>query len=168
VAPLCERERVVIQHGHTAPRSQLQAEWHEFLSTDEMRATISAASTVICHAGVGCIMTALARDRRPIVLPRLRGHGEHVDDHQLQIARELDACGLVTMHREGDSLATTLSRVRPRPASLDAAGRLRAEIERYVRAPAPPRRSRRRQAAAAGDARTSPSSASSSSSSPLT
>ena len=140
VAPLCGHERVVIQHGQTPARPELRAEWHESLTTTQMRAMMRAASTVICHAGVGCIMTALAQDRHPIVVPRLHCHGEHVDDHQLEIAGELDRRGVVVMHVDGEPLALTMSRTATRQQRLDLSGCLRSEIEAYVRRPAQRRR----------------------------
>ena len=48
----------------------------------------------MCHSGSGIIGVALRNGRRPLVLPRLHGHGEHVDDHQVQIARKLGQMGL--------------------------------------------------------------------------
>jgi UDP-N-acetylglucosamine--N-acetylmuramyl-(pentapeptide) pyrophosphoryl-undecaprenol N-acetylglucosamine transferase len=47
---------------------------------------------------------ALDAGRAPILVPRERQHGEHVDDHQRQIAEELDRRGLA-IHASAESLS---------------------------------------------------------------
>ncbi|MFG6503092.1 glycosyltransferase [Microbacterium sp. P05] len=53
------------------------------------------ADVVVSHAGVGSILAALGEGRVPLVVSRKKKFGEHIDDHQLDIARMLDARGLV-------------------------------------------------------------------------
>ena len=65
------------------------------LSRDRLLDEVRQADVVIAHAGVGSILMALACGKAPIVLPRLARHGEHIDDHQLDIARLLDQRRLV-------------------------------------------------------------------------
>lgn len=47
------------------------------------------ADVVVAHAGVGTVLAALAIGKCPIVVPRRYALGEHVDDHQIQLAGEL-------------------------------------------------------------------------------
>jgi UDP-N-acetylglucosamine transferase subunit ALG13 len=68
------------------------------------------ADAVVCHAGVGTLMTAVSLGRVPVAMPRLRAHGEHVDDHQAQIARELGSAGYVIPCVEGADLPAALRR----------------------------------------------------------
>ncbi len=69
------------------------------LPPEEMRERLEGSDTVVCHAGAGIIATALRAHRRPLVLPRLARHDEHVDDHQEQITGKLGALGLaVPLH----------------------------------------------------------------------
>jgi UDP-N-acetylglucosamine transferase subunit ALG13 len=42
------------------------------------------------------VLQAINAGRSPIVVPRQPAHGEHVDDHQTQIAGQLAARGLAT------------------------------------------------------------------------
>ena len=65
------------------------------LERDRLLDEVHLADVVIAHAGVGSILVALADGKVPIVLPRLARYGEHVDDHQLDIARLLDDRRLV-------------------------------------------------------------------------
>ncbi|WP_418276079.1 glycosyltransferase [Isoptericola jiangsuensis] len=60
----------------------------------ELRSAIAAADLVVTHAGIGSALTALELGRRPVLVPRLSSHDEHVDDHQLMIADELGERGL--------------------------------------------------------------------------
>ena len=44
---------------------------------------------VVAHAGVGAALAALEVGKCPVLVPRRHARGEHVDDHQIQIATEL-------------------------------------------------------------------------------
>jgi UDP-N-acetylglucosamine--N-acetylmuramyl-(pentapeptide) pyrophosphoryl-undecaprenol N-acetylglucosamine transferase len=88
--------RVVIQHGHTAPLAVRDVEWRQWLEPSEVGLLMAEATILVTHAGVGTIVEALRAGHRPIVIPRRRHFGEHVDDHQLQVVRELTLLGLVT------------------------------------------------------------------------
>lgn len=65
-----------------------------FMPEHELRAAVEAADVVISHAGIGSALMALDAGKLPILVPRLERHGEHVDDHQRQIAAELERRGL--------------------------------------------------------------------------
>jgi UDP-N-acetylglucosamine transferase subunit ALG13 len=60
----------------------------------ELDAAIHAADVVVAHAGTGSALAALEAGKCAILVPRERAHGEHVDDHQQQIAGELAGRGL--------------------------------------------------------------------------
>lgn len=71
---------------------------------DEVQATltptgvaerIERSAVVVCHAGAGIVSAALRAGRRPIVLPRRRRFGEHVDDHQVGMTAHMARLGLV-------------------------------------------------------------------------
>jgi UDP-N-acetylglucosamine transferase subunit ALG13 len=84
---------VVAQSGHTTyrPRHFEPVTW---LEPAEVERAAGRARFVVCHSGSGIIGAALRNGKRPLVLPRLHSRGEHVDDHQLQIARKLEHMGL--------------------------------------------------------------------------
>jgi UDP-N-acetylglucosamine transferase subunit ALG13 len=63
--------------------AQRQLPWRE------LQARIREADVVIAHAGVGSALEVLMAGKLPILVPRRASHGEHVDDHQAQIAAEL-------------------------------------------------------------------------------
>jgi UDP-N-acetylglucosamine transferase subunit ALG13 len=80
----------------------------------ELAAAIMEADVVISHAGAGSALTALELGQNPILVPRESAFGEHIDDHQQQIARELDRRGLALCRSVGQLDYATL---------LGAAGR---------------------------------------------
>lgn len=60
----------------------------------ELSAAMRAADVVVAHAGVGSALAAFEVGKCPLLVPRRVAHGEHVDDHQIQVAGELAARGL--------------------------------------------------------------------------
>ncbi|MGB7979555.1 MAG: glycosyltransferase [Candidatus Nanopelagicales bacterium] len=61
---------------------------------DELRAAISAADLVVSHAGTGSALTAFDLGKTPLILPRESKYHEHIDDHQMLTAKELERRGL--------------------------------------------------------------------------
>lgn len=51
------------------------------------------ADSVISHAGIGSMTMAIESRKPLLVMPRLRKHGEVVNDHQLAIARKFEELG---------------------------------------------------------------------------
>jgi UDP-N-acetylglucosamine transferase subunit ALG13 len=107
--PLAALEDMVIQHGATPPREDAAGiDWIRFTTYDRIVELCREASAVVCHAGVGTIMTALGAGKIPLVIPRLAHLGEAVDDHQLQISGELGRRGLVVPLADGDDVRAAL------------------------------------------------------------
>ena len=121
VEPLAKRgEEIVIQHGSTPPRPEMpNTVWIEFMPYEEVVDVMAEADSVICHAGVGTIMTALTAGHTPAVIPRLAQYDEHVDDHQLDIATRFAERGLVFCVTTETDLAPLLT-----PRSESRVGRI--------------------------------------------
>jgi UDP-N-acetylglucosamine transferase subunit ALG13 len=129
VQPLAEDEPLVIQHGHTPPRdAPLNVRWIEFIDHDELLQLASEASAVVCHAGVGSIMTVLSLGKTPVVIPRRKELGEHIDDHQLQIARELDAAGVAIVYAGEGDLRQAIEEARGCLSNFHPGGGLREAV----------------------------------------
>ena len=64
------------------------------LPKQDLLERVRSSAVVVCQAGAGIAAAALRAGRRPLVLPRLARFGEHVDDHQEQLAGKLAALGL--------------------------------------------------------------------------
>ncbi len=69
----------------------------------EMQQAMREADVVVTHAGVGSALAAMRAGRRAVYVPRRRRYDEHVDDHQVELARQLDRRGLV-LAREADAV----------------------------------------------------------------
>ena len=61
-------------------------QYERFLSADEFKQWQEKADIIISHAGVGSLIGALKNQKKVIAVPRLAKYGEHIDDHQMQIA----------------------------------------------------------------------------------
>jgi UDP-N-acetylglucosamine transferase subunit ALG13 len=87
-------EELVVQYGTGAAPAGV-AEAAAFLPFDQMLANFRRAEKVITHAGVGSILCATREGHLPLVVPRRRELGEHVDGHQAELTRRLAERGRV-------------------------------------------------------------------------
>jgi UDP-N-acetylglucosamine transferase subunit ALG13 len=109
---LPKTQAITAQVGKTAAADLPNLTCYRYLSFGEMQAFMREAEVVVCHAGVGSILTAIEAGHRPVVIPRLHEHDEHVDDHQLHLATELHDQGHVLCYRQGDSLSELIVAAR--------------------------------------------------------
>jgi len=103
-------EDVVLQCRANGARPT-RARCFDDLPYDELVAYMRRARVVVCHAGVGSVLTALANGKRPIAVPRLERYGEAVDDHQVPFGRRLAEAGLVTLVEDPAELAAAVAAV---------------------------------------------------------
>jgi UDP-N-acetylglucosamine--N-acetylmuramyl-(pentapeptide) pyrophosphoryl-undecaprenol N-acetylglucosamine transferase len=89
---------VLWQTGCT-PTVHLPIEAVPFMGGDVLTKAISEADLVVSHAGVGSALTALSAGLRPLLASRSAALGEAGDDHQGQLAAELQRRELA-VHRE--------------------------------------------------------------------
>ena len=69
--------------------------WSRFLDKESFDNAIEKCDLLITHAGEGSIMTGLIMGKKVIAVPRYERLGEHVSDHQLEIARALEKQGCI-------------------------------------------------------------------------
>jgi beta-1,4-N-acetylglucosaminyltransferase len=101
-------EDVVMQIGHTAYKP-VNAEYFSFLdSFEEILRLNRDARVVVSHAGAGSIVTALKEKTPVIVVPRLKKYNEHMNDHQLEIAKAMSDNKNVTVLYNIESLEDSL------------------------------------------------------------
>jgi UDP-N-acetylglucosamine--N-acetylmuramyl-(pentapeptide) pyrophosphoryl-undecaprenol N-acetylglucosamine transferase len=77
--------------------SGLDIEAREIIPAKELHSAMAVADLVVAHAGTGTALSCLKVGQKPLLVPRSAHHGEHVDDHQQQTARYLEARGLATI-----------------------------------------------------------------------
>lgn len=104
-------EEVFCQIGNSDYLPQ-HYEYKAFLDKDEFASHISSADTVITHSGVATIIESIKQNKPVIVVPRLAKYGEHVDDHQLQIAESFERLNFVFMYTEDKNLAQMIREVK--------------------------------------------------------
>ena len=130
-----------MQHG-SAPAPVEAAVAAPYLSASEVAGYIERARAVVMHAGVGSFVVASALGHMPVVVPRLRRYGEHVDDHQAQLARALEREGKAVAVWDVGELTSALESAtgmpppEPSDASAFHAAVRRALDGRPVEAPA--------------------------------
>ena len=123
-----------IQTGTSSvvPRS---AAWAPYASRDELRALMARAAAVVCHGGPATIMDCRRAGVKPIVVPRRRAFGEHVDDHQVLFARRSARSGDVDLVESEERLRaildTALSETGARRIEPTGDGALAASIRRF-------------------------------------
>jgi UDP-N-acetylglucosamine--N-acetylmuramyl-(pentapeptide) pyrophosphoryl-undecaprenol N-acetylglucosamine transferase len=92
---------------------------HHAIPERELSQAIREADVLVAHAGVGTALQALEIGRCPVLVPRRHALGEHVDDHQTQIAGELSGRGLAISAEAGDlTLDHLLAAASTRVATL--------------------------------------------------
>jgi UDP-N-acetylglucosamine transferase subunit ALG13 len=102
---------LIVQCGDSSCRPS-GASCVAYLDYDELVDCLRRADAVVCHAGVGTILTALEHGHRPVVVARRSSLGEAVDDHQLVLARRLGELGVVEHVEELRELPDAVRRVR--------------------------------------------------------
>lgn len=121
--------KVVMQIGSSTyePRN---AEYFRFTDGWRMEHLTGQADVVVSHAAAGAIITALKWRTPLIVVPRLKRFGEHVDDHQLQLAEALSGEGSVTAVYDVEHLERALKSARQASAVHRSS---RAELVAFLR-----------------------------------
>ena len=120
VEPLASEQEIVVQGGHNLyPSDKMTV--HGFISTEELEQLYQQADYIITHAGAGSMIQALHDQKRTIAFPRLSKYGEHVNDHQLELASKLEDLGYLLVCRDGDNLVEVFERLKhftPKPYTL--------------------------------------------------
>lgn len=105
------QEEIFAQIGHSDYLPQ-NYRYKDFLSKDEFDDYVKKCDLLITHSGVATIMAGLKYNKPVMVVPRLAKFGEHVDDHQVQIAESFSEQNFVMMCGENDDLAKKIHQVK--------------------------------------------------------
>ncbi len=84
--------------------------YYRFIDKKQFDKYIAQSSVVIAHCGVGTIVAALTAKKLLVVYPRLRIYHEHVDDHQLDIARAFEKKNYVICRHDNETLFQVMTR----------------------------------------------------------
>ena len=86
--------------------------WERFLEAEAVRKYLNEAEIIVTHAGTASIMEALYLEKRVVAVPRYKRYGEHVDDHQTQIASRLSEDGYLEAAMTTESIYGAIERAR--------------------------------------------------------
>jgi UDP-N-acetylglucosamine transferase subunit ALG13 len=80
------RDEVIAQVGYSDYKPK-NFKVYQFMDKNIFENHIQQADVIIAHSGVGTIMSGLRLNKPVIVFPRLKKFNEHVDNHQIEIAK---------------------------------------------------------------------------------
>jgi UDP-N-acetylglucosamine transferase subunit ALG13 len=120
-------EEVFVQFGNNQRFVPTHVVGEPFLSMTAFDLRLGQASLLICHGGCGTIMAAVRRGLVPVAMPCLRRYGEAVNDHQVELIRQLADGGLLVPAWDVTDLAPAIRSARmqqqnPRPSSAIGSG----------------------------------------------
>lgn len=104
-------ERIFAQIGQSDYQPK-NYEYERFLDKDVFEKKMEECSMLITHSGVGTIISGMNHSKPVLVVPRLQKYGEHIDDHQLQIAKAFSKKNYVSMCVDIDKLYEVIQQVQ--------------------------------------------------------
>lgn len=126
-------EEVKVQAGFTKFESK-DMEIFNFIDKSKLLELQDQADLIITHGGVGSIVSSLKKGKKVIVVPRLKKYGEHVNNHQIQIARRFAQEGYVKYVLNMKHLEKALKKIKefePRKYESEESNVI-AIIEKYI------------------------------------
>ncbi len=103
-------EEVVMQIG-TVPYRPRHASFFAYCSYQESLRLFEKASLVVGHCGSGTVLNARRFQVPIIVLPRRHHYGEHVDDHQVELAHKMERIPGIHVVYEIDDLENEVRKI---------------------------------------------------------
>lgn len=127
------KEKVVSQIGNCR-NTPKNIEYFTFGSYEKMEKLTKEASIVITHAGAGSIMLALEHKKPIIAVPRMKSYSEHINDHQIEITKELEKQGRVIGVYKIEDLSKAIERAKKRRIKIQFKSNKIIEIlDEYVK-----------------------------------
>lgn len=82
------QDEVFIQTGYSnyVPK---YCKWEKIISFEKMNQLIEESDIIITHGGPATFMGVIAKGKSPIVVPRQKKFGEHVNDHQIEFVEKV-------------------------------------------------------------------------------
>lgn len=124
-------EEVIMQIGETK-YYPTNTEFFDYKPYDEVRSLYENSRIVICHAGIGSILTALHCYKPIIVVPRMKKFNEHIDDHQMEIAKELVAEGLASAVYDIEDLENIIVTTSDERINFSGRNTLVSNLKKYI------------------------------------
>lgn len=103
-------EEVIVQAGGTKYNSN-NMKIFELISNEQLTKYMEQASFIICHGGVGSIVSSIKLGKKVIAVPRYEKYGEHVNDHQVQIVQSFNNQGLIEGIENVEDLSNAILKI---------------------------------------------------------
>lgn len=82
------QEEVIIQTGFSSYEPKY-CQWSKLIPYQQMVKNVEDARIVITHGGPASFVMPLQIGKTPIVVPRQHRYGEHINNHQVEFARNV-------------------------------------------------------------------------------
>lgn len=82
-------EEIIAQIGCTS-YIPTNITYYRFIEKNDSENLFRNSRVIVCHSGIGSILTAIKFNKPVIIVPRRKKYNEHFDDHQIEIASELE------------------------------------------------------------------------------
>lgn len=106
---IAQEEKVVIQTGYSTYEPKF-CEWSSLIPYKQMAEYIDNARIIITHGGPASFIAPLQIGKTPIVVPRQKQYGEHVNDHQVDFARNVvEKMGTIISVEDIDTLGDVIT-----------------------------------------------------------
>ena len=113
------KEEVFIQTGYSIYEPKF-CQWSRLISFDQMSKFMQKADIIITHGGPATFMSSITNGKKPIVVPRQEKFGEHVNDHQVDFARNVaKRMGTIILVEDVDKLGETIENYNSIVAELE-------------------------------------------------
>lgn len=103
------QEEVIIQTGFSTYEPQY-CSWSKLIPYQQMVENVENARIVITHGGPASFIMPLQIGKTPIVVPRQHQFNEHVNDHQLEFARNVaERMGTIILVEDIEKIAEDIT-----------------------------------------------------------
>jgi UDP-N-acetylglucosamine transferase subunit ALG13 len=128
-------EKVFVQLGESRVIPE-KCSWVKLLSFPKMVEAISEARIVVSHAGVGAMLLCARLGKVPVIVPRRKCFGEHLDDHQLELSGKMVEMGRAILAEQPEKVMELIlgnrDTLRPAQSHLSSQPQLSDTILRYL------------------------------------
>lgn len=137
VEEVSDLEEVVVQAGHNQYQSD-KMEVFSFVSNDKIQKLYEEADLIVTHAGAGSMLQAIQNHKKIIAVPRLKEYGEHVNNHQIELAEKFESLGYLIAYRDGEEFIQVYEKAKqfkPKPYTLkgNMIDLLDAKLKSYIK-----------------------------------
>ena len=84
----------------------------DIIPLETFNSYLDNAEVIITHSGVNSIISSMNRKKPLIIVPRMKKYGEHVDDHQIEIADLMEQKFNVLVAKDTAKLAELIKQAK--------------------------------------------------------